>query len=272
MSKFPSVPAYSMSKRPKANLGPDHPGPGAYNWDGGASLVSHKSPTVKLGRAARDGLRPSEVPGPGSYDASNIFNKAKGGYMAHRKQGNYSTDTPGPGAYAQDGMKFKGKVSSGYSFGKGSMANNLGGRSDSPGPGAYNYAEYYGALNKSSGNVLGKAARNALSNSDAPGPGAYDLNTGLLRDKRGAVVGRAPRDGKLGSGAGALGPGGYDVKREFDGSPSKGYKIGKSPRLKLDLDDKPGPGQYDMGRAFEVISHKQGSKLRLPRYCFQQIP
>ena len=261
MSKFPSVPAYSMSKRPKANYGTDNPGPGAYNWDGSAGVINRKAPGAKMGLAPRDRMRASEVPGPGAYDGSNIFSKAKGGYIGHRKNVDYSKDTPGPGAYSQDGMKLKSNYYGGYSFGKGSMAANLGGREGSPGPGAYNYSDYYGAINKSTGNVLGKAARNALNTTDAPGPGAYDQDIGLLKNKRGAILGKAARDGYQGSSATGIGPGGYDVKREFDGAPANGYKIGKSPRLKMSLTDVPGPGQYDMDKAYDITAHKQGSKL-----------
>ena len=211
------------------------------------------------------------MPGPGSYSASNIFSKPKGGYIGIRKPLHLNTETPGPGAYADGAHSLRARLSGGYSFGKNRVGGNLGDRSGSPGPGAYYMEDKHGAINKGSGYHLGKAARNILNQSDIPGPGAYSQESGLLVNKRGPVLGKAARDGIAGSSSHAIGPGGYDVPREFDRKSSKGYRLGKAPRLGANKSDSPGPGQYDIDPAIQAVTHHHGSKLLLSSHGLSKV-
>lgn len=259
MSKFSSVPAYSLGAKRKLPEPGDLPGPGAYTVDAASVVISKKSGGVAIGHAPRDHMRASDVPGPGAYSTPNIFTKPKGGYMGLRKPLHNSQDTPGPGAYADGNGSMR---SGGYSFGKGKSGAQIADRSGSPGPGAYRYEDRYGAINKGSGYHLGKAARNILNQKDIPGPGAYSQESVLLHDKRGPVLGKAPRDVNLAASSATIGPGGYNVPREFDRHSSKGYRMGNAARQVLGKSDSPGPGQYDIDHAHHIVEHHPGGKLR----------
>ena len=74
-----------------------------------------------MSKKGRDGLRASDLPGPGAYndgDAFNHLSSANGGIKFSKasphKAGN---DIPGPGTYEQDSTLVKGKNGS-NKFGK----------------------------------------------------------------------------------------------------------------------------------------------------------
>lgn len=264
MSKFPSVPAYSIGGKRKQPGTAEVPGPGAYTYESATNIVGKKSPGVAIGHAPRDHNRASDMPGPGAYSGDNIFMKPKGGYIGMRKPIHHSTDTPGPGAYSEDRGSLRGQLPGGYSFGKSRIGAHLAGGNASPGPGAYYAEDKHGAINKGSGYHLGKAARNILNQTDIPGPGAYSQESGLLRDHRGPKLGKAARDAHLGLSSNSIGPGGYEVPREFDRHSSKGYRMGKAARQALGRSDSPGPGQYDIDQARSLMAHNAGSRLISP--------
>lgn len=262
MFKFSSVPAYSIGSRPRQAPGLDVPGPGSYQVDTSSKIQVKKSPGVVLGSSKRDTNNRNDMPGPGAYDAtSNIFSKPKGGYMGGRKDLKLYMDTPGPGAYAmQGGDGSYSKKNGGYSFGKG--RGDLAQGSVSPGPGAYSVDDPYGKpLNRSTGNVLARAARSSMKTDEIPGPGTYDYgSSALLRDNRGAKLGKAPRGDLINKTGAEVGPGGYAVPREFDNMTKPGGKFDQGPRQIIREDGLPGPGQYDAGSAYDrVTSHHGGS-------------
>ena len=260
MSKFTSVPAYSFQGKHKDHQSPDLPGPGAYEFAPGEKIVGKRSPTFAMSQATRDARIRNDAPGPGSYDG-NIFQKPVGGIMGSKAHSKYGTEAPGPGAYENlsDGGRLKGGPV-GFSFGKG--ANHPGLKeSQFPGPGAYYDGDRQGALNKSTGNVLSRAARNYLKPSEIPGPGAYDQDLAAFRNKRGPVMSKSPRDGLVKKGQNGVGPGGYDVGREFDKPSKHGYKMDQAGRGITRANEAPGPGAYDSEAAFQKLSHHQGSKV-----------
>jgi len=259
MSKFPSVPAYSFQGKHQGGNPSDQPGPGAYDYGSSEKLTTRRSPTFAMGKAGRDSLIKSEAPGPGAYDG-NIFSKPKGAVILGKGKGLNGSDGPGPGAYDNGDLNKLRVASGGFSFGKGPSHPGLKG-SLSPGPGAYYDADKYTSLNKSHGNALARAARNYLQPSDSPGPGAYDQSSGFFGNKKGPVMSKSPRDGIGRKGASEIGPGGYDVGREFDKPSKRGYVMDKAARGINKGGDAPGPGAYDVDSAFNKFSHKQGGKL-----------
>lgn len=181
--------------------------------------------------------------------------------MGARKDLKQYQDTPGPGAYsAQGGDGGFSKKTGGYSFGKG--RGNQGQGSVSPGPGAYSVDDPYSRpLNKSTGNVLARAARSSMRPNDIPGPGAYDYGaSSLLRDNRGAKLGKAPRADLINKTGADIGPGGYAVPREFDNLLKPGGKFDKGPRQVYREDGLPGPGQYDAGSAYDKMAQQHAGR------------
>lgn len=91
-----------------------------------------------MSKKGREGLRASDVPGPGSYNDREAFDRlssAQGGVKFGKSTIHaHSNGVPGPGAYAQDGAATTGRAR-GIKFGKDPRDHQTG--DDKPGPGAY---------------------------------------------------------------------------------------------------------------------------------------
>jgi len=100
----PSI-GIGTSKRREINEVGVNPGPGAYKHQ---KYHKEKPPQFSFGTATRGDQSKREVPGPGNYEAHNLFdlNKSKGKgttMISRRPQSAKETmSKPGPGAYQED--------------------------------------------------------------------------------------------------------------------------------------------------------------------------
>jgi hypothetical protein len=252
MFKFQSVPAYTFAGKPKNRNQEGQPGPGAYSIDATLNVVGRKSPNVVWGKAARNGGKGMENPGPGAYDNSGLSSKARGGVIGKRNHQNHGAMSPGPGAYDLSSDPKTGNNKGGFAFGKQGL-HSLNKSALLPGPGAYDINSSL-VNRKGSATAMSRAARNILNKSETPGPGAYDYKDNIfVKSGHGGVLGKAPRDG-LRNGNNDVGPGAYDLKREFDQLGGPGFKMSKASRGNGAGGDLPGPGQYDVESVYSKMT------------------
>jgi len=149
------------------------PGPGAYNHEDAAAVVTKfgGSPKFGFGSASRDGPDTHNIPGPGQYSPAHQEKASpRHGFGSSTRAASSSPrlGSPGPGAYTlsprlgSEGPKF-----------------TASGRRDAmkqhpvPGPGAYQDAHHHSAP-VSPRYGFGSSTRSAPKLSMTPGPGNYD--------------------------------------------------------------------------------------------------
>lgn len=106
--------------------------------------------------------------------------------------------------------------------------------------------------------------RNSYADSKTPGPGNYDGDSVKVKSKDPSwSLPKSPRDQMSKS---TLGPGAYDHDKNYKElvTTNKGYNFGSDNKLKYDINNVPGPGQYDGKSIASKNSIKIGNRLENP--------
>lgn len=125
----------------------------------------------RLGKEQRSKNKKGGSPGPGAYSGDfKVTHKKQPGYLMGLKTNydfSYLKKTPGPGAYAPNGIKSQ----TGWSL----VGRHEGGKGPSvPGPGQYNAPE---GIERSTGKSFGREKRGASEKRSNPGPGQYSATS-----------------------------------------------------------------------------------------------
>lgn len=239
LKEIKECPQYVFSKEPRGKRNsPDYPGPGEYNIPGLSDDLKHKMGKSILPRRPLI-IKDSGAPGPGAYDAkpqkhAPSFSVGRG----KRPQIPGITKNPGPGLYnpvnPNHSMHSKSIGSS--------MRPPLAKTNGVPGPGAYDFPSF--AEHGPKYSVVGRKPE-IKGNTVVPGPGQYNPEIVASRPEGvHVVIGTGQRTNESRRGIRALpGPGTYDPNIPSD-SPKWTFK--KDPRVKINFDDDPGPGQYEI--------------------------
>jgi hypothetical protein len=175
MFKYSSVPAYSMGPKGKGLADQGFPGPGNYDDDGFGKTSPHPNdPKWGFSKNPRDMKYGNANPGPGQYE-SPTRGKEKGGYIGHKQVDASGLNVPGPGAYEEDGARFKQAKAPAYTM-RGKGAGRPGDMV--PGPGQYDGDYDKFAWKSYSGKIVSKADRDNANRNGNPGPGNYDPGSG----------------------------------------------------------------------------------------------
>lgn len=255
MFKYSSVPAYSMGPKGKGMPDQGFPGPGNYDDDNLGKTSPHPNdPRYAFSKNPREMKYGNPNPGPGQYESPNR-GKPEGGYMGQKQSDASGLNVPGPGAYEEDGTKFKHQKAPAYTM-RGKGAGRQGDMV--PGPGQYDGNAENLQWKSYSGKIVSKAARDQGYKTGNPGPGNYDPNSTTFQKKQGKF-GRENRDGFKAGGVPNVGPGSYDMGSSFA---KKGYSYGKQPRDGMMGSSNPGPGTYDYS----------ATSMKGPQYKFGRQP
>ena len=227
------------------------PGPGNYNLRKEKDLIK---PSYLFGKQRREDeivKRKKLIPGPGKYEYTKdhiLLNNPKYSFGLTKKSRNYSSISPGPGAYNY--KEFIGKEGPKKSMGIKYNYRKFDGV-DTPGPGHYNKSkiEYY--LKKIPNIKIGKSKRkNDLLNNPTnsnPGPGQYnaDKTIKFIKVKIPSwKIGSSKRRSLSQSDKNVPGVGNYTISGTF-GKNSPHYSMRIKGILSNYSNDVPGPGTYN---------------------------
>jgi hypothetical protein len=239
LKEIKEIPQYVFPRELREKrLAADYPGPGNYNIPGMSEELKHKMGKTILPRRpliAKD----QNFPGPGAYnskygDEMRSYSVGKGGRPAL----NRDSKNPGPGQYEP---KNPALINYSKSIGTGNRpplakTNNI------PGPGSYDFPSF--TQNGPKFTLVGR--KNEIKGFvSSAGPGQYDPDVNASRpDGVHVVIGTGQRTNESRRGVRTLpGPGAYDPAVKSD-SPRWTFK--KDPKDKINFEDEPGPGQYDI--------------------------
>ena len=183
MFKYYSVPAWTMGDKSRGPSGNQNPGPGKYDPQDGTTKTSQHPNDPKWGftKNPRDTKYGNGNPGPGQYD-SPTRGRIRAGYMGHKSADIAGLNVPGPGAYEDEGHKFKQAKTPAYTM---RAKTGLDIKKNVPGPDQYDPEAERFQWKSYSGKMVSKAARDQLGKYDVPGPGNYDPSTNTFERKQG---------------------------------------------------------------------------------------
>ena len=226
------------------------------------------------------------MPGPGSYNAQSK-SKVPLGKIGTSKRTTKSTcyDSPGPGAYnhgdpsKKNGWTIQGKRKErrgSEDFGPGpssyfpQIANQtpawtLGGKKkhkekqfDGPGPSAY-FPSIQPVRPRPKTAVFSKGKREKKWERGSPGPGNYNIKGSVGSGPKYGITGR-PKTAKTENEG--PGPCAYNPDKNYTKPRPKSAKIGKAKRMSKNIDNTPGPGQYQNKHKYDKRGGKIGSATR----------
>ncbi|OMJ68979.1 hypothetical protein SteCoe_33427 [Stentor coeruleus] len=229
---LPSAPAWSFKGKPKQQLEPQAPGPGAYEPKITSYSKYDSPPKCKIGTSQRDNFIQNDIPGPGSYNENEIRPHSIAPIIGSESRSGQSKnlESPGPGSYSLESKP------------QGPQFSMLG-RSDSPikngnpGPGQYEPNNLSISRDKSPSFKIGSASRpDIIKNTQGPGPGSYEATKPQIGPKWG--FGSDERSQYFINNS--PGPGAYNIHSEQ----KSGFTMAKK-FLENSIDYVPGPGAYD---------------------------
>ena len=275
-------PQYSMKGRQKVSHSDGVPGPGAYNADflarpqtakiGSAARGSQpndsernqfpgpgaysgtprwESPKWRFGSERRGSVKASDVPGPGSYQATSSLSR-QAFSMSGRRQASRQAEVPGPGAY-QPSSTLAFDSSPRFKMGT-SSRTDLAGRREGPGPGAYSLTA------RSEGPQFSMKGRpQSASRDQLPGPGAYNTSFANKERPQSAWIGSSSRKDLRSDSQQFPGPGAYSATL---GQASPQWKFGNGARKAQAAESNPGPGSYQLQSTLSKQGFSIGSRVK----------
>ena len=241
---------YTFGHKNKLREREKTPGPGNYNLRKEKDLII---PSYLFGRQKReDELVKSKkiIPGPGKYEYTKdhiLLRHPKYSFGTTKKSRNYSSISPGPGAYSH--KEFMGKDGPKKTIGIKYNYRQFDGI-NTPGPGHYKESNMDNYLNKAPIMKIGKSKRvNQLLNNPTnpnPGPGQYndDKTIKFVQIKNPSwKIGSSKRKSLSQKDRSVPGVGNYTISGVF-GSYSPHYTMRIKGILANYKTDVPGPGQY----------------------------
>jgi Sperm-tail PG-rich repeat len=239
LAEIKECPQYVFPKEPRGKrLIPDYPAPGEYNIPDLSEELKHKPGKSMLSRRPLP-IKDSGAPGPGAYEVK--MPKSTPSFsvgFGKRSDLGSKNKNPGPGEHNPIFVSENKKSSS---IGKGKRPD-LAKSNNIPGPGAYNSSSFIDEGPKFS--MVGrKPEPKKITN--PPGPGQYNSDINPTKpDSIHPVIGTGQRTNESRRGLKNFpGPGAYDPYVKSD-SPKWTFK--KDPKEKINFEDDPGPGQYDI--------------------------
>lgn len=107
--------------------------------------------------------------------------------------------------------------------------------------------------------------RDSSFNSKTPGPGNYEYDGNKVKSKDPSwSLSKSPRDQM--SKSSIIGPGSYDFDKNYKSlvTENRGYNFGSQKKLHYDINNVPGPGNYDGDQLKSRKSVKIGTRLNDP--------
>lgn len=239
LKEIKEVPQYVFPKEQREKrAGNDFPGPGNYKIPGLSDELKHKMGKTILPRRpmiAKD----LDFPGPGAYnskyqDEQRSYSVGKGARPALTR----GTKNPGPGQYDPINPNY---IKNSKSIGLGNRPP-LAKTNNFPGPGSYDFPSFTQQGPKYTTVGRKPEIKGFVSNA---GPGQYDPDINATKpDGVHVVIGTGQRTNESRRGVRTFpGPGAYDPVIKSD-SPKWSFK--KDPKDKVNFEDEPGPGMYNI--------------------------
>ena len=240
---------YTFGHKNKLKEREKTPGPGNYNLRKEKDLVT---PSYLFGKEKREDETVKNkkiIPGPGKYEFIKdhiLLHNPKYSFGHMKKSRNFSSITPGPGAYSY--KEYMGKEGPKKSMGIKYNYRQFDGV-DTPGPGQYKESKTDIYLPKAPIMKIGKSKRlNQLNNpsNTNPGPGQYndDKNIKFVKIKNPSwKIGSSQRKALSQSDKSVPGVGNYTIYGTF-GKYSPHYSMRIKGKISNYTNDVPGPGQF----------------------------
>ena len=241
---------YTFGHKNKLREREKTPGPGNYNLRKEKDLVS---PSYLFGKERRENEYVKSkkiIPGPGKYEFTKdhiLLHHPKYSFGLSKKSRNYSSISPGPGAYRF--KEFMGKDGPKKTIGIRYNYRQYDGV-DTPGPGHYRESKTDFYLPKAPIMKIGKSKRvNELLNNPTnsnPGPGQYndDKTLKYVKEKNPSwKIGTSKRRSLSQNDKTVPGVGNYTISGKF-GKYSPQYSMRIKGIMAKYVKDVPGPGQY----------------------------
>lgn len=239
LAEIKEVPQYVFPREPRGKrVIPDYPGPGEYVIPGLTDELKHKMGKTILPRRPLI-TKDSDFPGPGAYNVKLPATTPSFSVGIGKRPDLVGVNQkPGPGAYTPNNLSLGAHSKS---IGTG-LRPPISKDNNTPGPGAYGFNSFTDDGPKYT--LVGRKAE-AKTTSIPPGPGQYNPDLTAVKPQGiHTVIGTGQRTNESRRGLkGVPGPGAYDPELRRD-EPKWTFK--KDPKQKINIEDEPGPGQYEI--------------------------